>query len=74
MVTRTVIITTPEQEKAFDDFVKSNHITVKSVVSPGDLALGIPPQMTEEDWDQYFQQYPVSKTGNTAKDILHKLD
>ncbi len=49
MVTRTVIIENKEQENAFNDFVKSNHIIVKSVATPADLALGISPQMTEQD-------------------------
>lgn len=73
MVTRTVIIENKEQESAFNDFVKTNHITVKSVATPADLALGISPQMTEEDWNIYFDQYPISKTGKTAQEIINKL-
>jgi hypothetical protein len=29
--------------------------------------------MTEEDWNVYFEQYPISKTGKTAQDIINQL-
>lgn len=73
MVTRTVILENSKQQKAFDDFVKSNQITVKSTVTPSDLALGIAPQMTEEDWNTYFEQHPISTGGKEAKDIINNL-
>jgi hypothetical protein len=37
MVTRTVIIETKEQESAFNTFIKSNHIAVKTTVTPAEL-------------------------------------
>jgi hypothetical protein len=73
MVTRTVIIETKEQELAFNTFIKSNHIVVKTTVTPADLALGIAPGMSEEDWDNYFKQHPISKTGKPINNILNGL-
>jgi hypothetical protein len=54
--------------------VKSNHITVKSPATPANLALRMTPNMTEQDWNVYFENYPISKIGKTSLDIINKLE
>ena len=77
MIIRTFEIDTEEHAKMLEkhalklDFVKL--VDDKRKITPYDLAFGIGRPLTDEEWQQYFKDFPNSDKPVSAEEAKRKL-